>query len=210
MCDASEAELKAAEQLLTALEDYYDVSDEPLEPIVPGHPVHVAVGNWRLSLPGNRLAAAFSRVRALLWKLSKVDRGKANGVAEDFAESLIRLYPSLADGENGESRIAAGHWFDSPPPPDSRFQFGPLSGQIQQLASWMANGDSRTLMKYNGRGSYYIMKDHGRRFSVWFSSSIKFEEVERRQHSEKGMKLHATARERAEQPVFHKTPLSTR
>ena len=180
----SETELDAAEQLLNALEDYYDVSDEDPEPIVPGHQIHVAVGNWRQSLPRNNLFPEFSRLREQLWKSSKMDRGEAKGVANQFAELLINRYPSLVDEENNKPRITAGKWFNSPPSPDSRFQHGPLSGQMQQLVSWMAKGNSRTLKKYNGLGCYYIMKEHGRLFSVWFSSSTKFDEVKKRQCSE--------------------------
>ncbi len=180
----SNTELEAAELLLDELADYYDVSDEDLEPIEPGHPVHAAVGNWRQSLPRNKLSPEFSRLRELLWEASKVDRGRAKGVAIDFAELLIHSYSSLADEKNNKSRAAAGQWFGSPPPPDSTFQHGPLSGQMQQLARWMASGDSRTLMKNNGRGSYYIMREHGRLFRVWFCSSTKFEEVQQGQLSE--------------------------
>ncbi len=131
-----------------------------------------------------KLRPEFSRLRDLLWEASKVDRGRAKGVAIDFAELLIRNYPSLTDEENNKSRAAAGQWFDSPPPPDSTFQHGPISGQMQQLVKWIAREDSRTLKKHNGRGSYYIMKEHGRLFSVWFSLSAKFEEVQQGQRSE--------------------------
>ena len=178
-----DTKLEAAEQLLIALEEYYDVSEETLEPIVPGHPVHAAVGNWRQSLPRKRLPPEFGDIRDHLWVLSKADRGKAKSAASDFAELLIRKYPSLAEEDNDDSCIAAGQWFDSLPP-DSPFQHGPLSGQMKQLVSWLACGEQRTLMKHNGRGGYYITKEHGRRFSVWFSSSIKFEEAQQRRRSE--------------------------
>jgi hypothetical protein len=178
------AELEAAEQLLVALQDFYDVSAQTLEPIVPGHPVHVAVGNWRQSLPNNSLTPDFSRLRSHLWKESKVDREKANSIAEDFAESLIQQYPSLADEETGTPGIVTGGWFDSPPPPDSRFKHGPVSGQLHQLSQWIAAGEPRTLAKHNAQGIYYITKDHSRRFSVWFSSLGKLQEVQRRQHAE--------------------------
>ena len=179
-----EAELEAADELLVALVDYYEDSENTLDPIVPGHPIHTAVGNWRRSLPKESLAPEFSRLRALLWKSSKVDREEAGRVAEDFAELLIGRYPSLANEENDESCIAAGQWFESSPAPDSRFQHGPISGQLRQLVRWMASGDPRTLEKHNGRGSYYIMKDHGRLFSVWFSSPSKLQEVQQRQGAE--------------------------
>lgn len=179
-----DTELRAAELLLDNLENYYDVSEEDLDPITPGHLVHAAVGNWRRSLPRNKLSPEFSRLRDRLWKLSKVDRGEAKDVATDFADLLRHRYPSLADEEHEESPIAKGKWFDSPPPPASSFKHGPLSGQLQQLVSWIASGDSRTLQKHNGHGSCHIMKEHGRRFNVWFRSSTKFEEVRQRQRSE--------------------------
>ena len=179
-----EAELEAADKLLVALADHYEDSEDILDPIVPGHPIHTAVGNWRRSLPKESLAPEFSRLRALLWKSSKVNREESKPVAEDFAELLIRRYPSLADEENDESCIAAGQWFDRPPPPDSHFQHGPISGQMQQLVRWMASGDPRTLEKHNGQVSYYIMKDHGRLFSVWFFSPSKLQEAQQRQGAE--------------------------
>jgi hypothetical protein len=178
------AELEAAEQLLVALQDFYDVSAQTLEPIVPGHPVHVAVGNWRQSLPKKRLTPEFSRLRSHLWEESKVDREKANSIAEDFAESLIQKYPSLADEETGTPGIVTGRWFDSPPLPDSRFKHGPVSGQLQHLSQWIEAGEPRTLAKHNGQGSYHIMKEHSRRFSVWFCSPDKLQEVQRRQRAE--------------------------
>lgn len=168
-----DAEFVAAETLLVALEDYYDVSDSTLEPIVPGHPVHAAVGQWRKCLPRAKLDSDASRHWDALRRQSKIDRDPAEDAARDFADLLKERYPALAEDWSEEE----GGWFQAPPSESSRFAFGPVSGQLKQLENWMQHGDWRTLKKHNGRGSYYIVQEHQRLYSVWFSTQRQFEDV---------------------------------
>lgn len=179
-----ETEMAKAEDLLLALERYYDCTDGFLEPVVPGHPIHQAVGNWRQSLRREKLPPRFSAVRQRLWRLSKSDREQAQDAAADFAELLREMYPSLDDGYSQPDAVETGKWFEAPPPPNSGFQYGPVSGQLQDLAAWMDSGEKRTLKKHNGMGGYYIMKVHARQYSVWLSAGSKYDEVLRRQRGE--------------------------
>lgn len=79
----------------------------------------------------------------------------------------------------------ADRWFDSPPNSEhaTRYRFGPISGQLKQLAVWIQQ-DHRTLGKYNGESFYYIQRVHSRLYDVWIDSETRYERVLRKQKIE--------------------------
>ena len=84
--------IEKAKGLQLALEDYYDVSDSDLEPIVTGHPIHRAFENCQHTLPNRHLPTEFKNLQELLWNYSNVDRSKAKSIAADLAKLLIEIY----------------------------------------------------------------------------------------------------------------------
>lgn len=165
-------EFEAADELLVALEEYYDDSDQTLEPIVPGHRIHLAVGEWRKFLPRRALDPSFSKIWKELRNESKKCRDRWTDAAENFADLLKEHYPALA-----EAWTEDGGWFPAPPSESSRFRFGPVSGQIRDLVKWMQHGEPRTLKKHNGRGSYFITQEHKRLYHVWFAAKSQHDVV---------------------------------
>jgi hypothetical protein len=99
-------------------------------------------------------------------------------VAEDDAEESSK---PAAPGD--DDTLSGGEWFDTPPPEDSKFKFGPVEGQISKLAQWM-NMDQRTLKTLNGRTSWWIQKLLRTNFAIWFSTDKKHAELNQKQMAE--------------------------
>ena len=103
----------------------------------------------------------------------------------ELAGATLRWAGSAADtsadsGDEDQTEPAAsGDWFASEPPEGSRYKHGPVEGQISELADWM-NVDRRTLRSRNGKGSWWIQKEHSRKFLAWFATKQKYAEVNQR------------------------------
>jgi hypothetical protein len=95
-------------------------------------------------------------------------------------EKTIREFISFVRSDAVET---VHWWMDDDPADDSKFRFGPINGNLRQLAAW-TEIDHRTLKTNNGRTSWHIVKEHARSFRMWFSSQHAYTLANERHLSE--------------------------
>ena len=84
---------------------------------------------------------------------------------ETFQQAVL-AYPYAP--EEREDKL-----YNSEPPPDSRFKFGPLEGTLTELQRW-TKMDRRTLQNRNGETGWWIQKVHARMYRIWFSNRTNY------------------------------------
>ena len=73
---------------------------------------------------------------------------------------------------SGGKKKANDEWcFNTDPPEGSKFKYGPLRGQLQQIVHALGQ-NVRTIKEWNGKTTHYIRKAHSRLYIVWFDSQV--------------------------------------
>ena len=123
------------------------------------------LGQW-----GWRIISVYSDSNVI--QRSAIDEMKFLGkqLAGPADEKSIRDFISYVQSDAVET---VHWWMDCDPANDSKYSYGPIKGNLRKLAAWTEIGQV-TLKRRNGYASWYIVKEHGRSFRMWFSSQYVY------------------------------------
>lgn len=112
--------------------------------------------------------------RALARDVVDVDGGKL-GAKQPIVFAKASSGSADEPSELGcKEQTARSNW-PTDPPPDG-FCYGPVEGQIKDFVLWL-EADRATLANNNGKGGFYIRREHRTKYQAWFKELRRFSKI---------------------------------